>query len=68
MDNSEKEECSNLDGNLLHMPLLVGDKDKEDDERDDGDDNNNNATEEPSVGMTAVHTVLLVPRQQRLLW
>ncbi len=50
------------------MPLLVGDKDKEDDERDYGDDNNNNATEETSVGMAAVHTVLLVPRQQRLLW
>ncbi len=50
------------------MPLLVGDKDKEDDERDDCDDNDNNATEETSVGMAAVHTVLLVPRQERLLW
>jgi hypothetical protein len=27
----------------------------------------NNTTEETSVGMAAVHTVLLVPRQQRLL-
>ncbi len=68
MDNSEKEECSNLDGNLLHMSLLIGDEDKEDDERDDCDDNYYNATEETSVGMAAVHTVLLVPRQQRLLW
>jgi hypothetical protein len=31
------------------------------------DDNDNNATEEPSVGMAAVNTVLLMPRQQRLL-
>jgi hypothetical protein len=31
-------------------------------------DKHNNATEETSVGMAAVHTVLLVPRQQRLLW
>ncbi len=31
------------------------------------DDKDNNTTEETSVGMAAVHTVLLVPRQQRLL-
>jgi hypothetical protein len=48
------------------MSLLVGDEDKEDDERDDCDDNDNNTTEETSVGMAAVHTVLLMPRQQRL--
>ncbi len=31
-------------------------------------DKDNNATENTSVGIAAVHTVLLVPRQQRLLW
>ena len=45
------------------MPLLIGDEDKEDDETDDGDDHDDNAAEEAGVGMTAVHTVLLMPRQ-----
>jgi hypothetical protein len=49
------------------MPLLIGDKDKEDDETDDGDDDNDNATEQTGVGMAAIHTVLLMPRQSTLL-
>jgi hypothetical protein len=52
-----------LNCNLLHVSLLVGDEDKEDDEADNGNDHHDNAAEQASVGMAAVHAVLLMPER-----
>ena len=50
---------SNLNSNVLHLGICVGDEDKEDNERDDGDYKNEDSTEHASIGMAAINAVML---------
>ena len=51
---------SNLYRNVLHVGIGVGDEDEEYYQGDDGDYKDEDSTEHPSVGVAAIHAVMLV--------